>query len=463
MSAPLLLLAGTGLLAAIAAAGKGHSMWSPLVSALGAGLLGAFALMVSVDLPFNIIGMPIKLTRTMVILGRTLTLADDIRAEIGFLYISSAFLFAGGWPAKAHRYLYPAGLLCLGLVAASLLVRPFVFAAIFLELAAIMCFLILATPEYPAWRGGLRLLSVYTLAMLAILLTGWMLEIAGIAGGATSLTSKATLLLGLGFAVLMAVPPFHLWLPPAADKAHPYGMAFVALVLQSAGLFFMLRFLDTYPWLRGNPGLYQAIRDAALIMIVLGGSLAVAQQTMTRMMAYSLVADFGVALLAVASGVPDGYQLALGITGARVVGLSVWALGLSVIWNRTDAQHGVIGAARRMPEAALAALIGAASLAGLPLTAGFPGRWGLLSILAPSDLMASLGVGLGILLLGGATLRWARKMLDGGESPERRPRPLGERLFLISGAGLCLLLGLFPQAMYPWIVRVAAGLSNLVP
>jgi formate hydrogenlyase subunit 3/multisubunit Na+/H+ antiporter MnhD subunit len=463
VSAPLLLVAGTVLVAAIAAAGRGHSLRSPLVSAIGAGLLGAFALLVAVDLPFNFLGLPVKLARTMVILGRSLTLTDDTRAEIGFLYLSGGFLFAGGWPAKAHRYLYPAGMLCLGLVAASLLVRPFVFAAIFLELAAIMCFLILASPEYPAWRGGLRLLSVYTLAMLAILLTGWMLEIAGVAGGATSLTSQATLLLGLGFAVLMAVPPFHLWLPPAADKAHPYALAFVTLVLQSAGLFFMLRFLDTYPWLRGNASLFHAIRDAALIMIILGGSLAVAQQTMARMMAYSLVADFGVALLAVASGIPAGYQLALGITGARVIGLSVWALGLSVLLSRIGGQQALVGAARRSPEAALAALMGAASLAGLPLTAGFPGRWGLLSILAPADLMASLAVGLGILLIGGATLRWARRLLAEGEGLPPRPATLAERLFLISGAGLCLLLGLFPQAMYPWVVRVVAGLTNLVP
>jgi len=67
------------------------------------------------------------------------------------------------------------------------------------------------------------------------------------------------MLLILSFAILMAVPPFHLWISAAAQRANPHSMAFVIFILQSAGLFFALRFLDGFPWLRMATLAYQAL------------------------------------------------------------------------------------------------------------------------------------------------------------------------------------------------------------
>jgi len=123
-----------------------------------------------------------------------------------------AFLLPAAWLVNVSRFFPSVALLILAIVAASLMVDPFVFAAVFIELAAMGAVFVLVTQKHPRSTGATRMLILYTFAMLSILFTGSLLEVAGITSATPVLAMRVTFMLGFGFAILMTVPPFHLWL-----------------------------------------------------------------------------------------------------------------------------------------------------------------------------------------------------------------------------------------------------------
>jgi multicomponent Na+:H+ antiporter subunit A len=301
--------------------------------------------------------------------------------------------------------------------------------------------------------------------MLVTLFTGWLLENAGVTSITPELAGRAMLLLGLGFSILMLVPPFHFWLPATSVGAHPYALALVALTLQSSGLFFLLRFMDTYAWLRELPAAYQFLRAAGEVLLFFGGLAALVQSRFSGMLAYALLSDFGVSLLAVGLGTAEGFQLALGMSAARVVSLAVGTLGISVLIREKGAldRRSAQGAAQRRPLTAACAVLGALGLAGFPLTPGFPGRWAMLTHAGAVGLPVGAAILTGTLLVSAAALQWGRAFLTGSAAGEQPGLPAGQRIFLSSALALSSLLGLFPQLTFPWVVTALAGLTNLIP
>ena len=222
------------------------------------------------------------------------------------------------------------------------------------------CVLILVPPGSRSERGVLNLLVLYTMAMMAILFTGWLLENAGVTSVTPELALRVILLLGLGFAILLFVPPFHYWLPSIVEKVSPYSLAFVAIILQSSGMFFLLRFLDNFAWMRADPLISSAIQIAGIIMIVFGTIVAVAQVSFLKIAVYVLVADIGVSLLAIGSGFDFGTEIAVGLSSVRVFGLALWGLGAALM-SKSGYSIGA-GRAALLPTAA--ALLGVLSPGG---------------------------------------------------------------------------------------------------
>jgi formate hydrogenlyase subunit 3/multisubunit Na+/H+ antiporter MnhD subunit len=323
VSAPLILTIGSILLAAVIPFLRLRREVVVAIAVLGAAALGAFALLMPIEEALSMGSTGVRVDGTWMILGRALTLDDGNRAAVGFLYLIGAFLIGGTWMTERSRYLPSVGLIMVYVVTASLMVRPFLFAALFIELAAMGAVLILVEGRFQARKGALRLLILYTLGMIVLLWAGWLMETGGITSGAAQEARQATTYLALGFAILLSIPPFHIWLPTAGDETKPYGLMFVAVVLQSAGLFFLLFFLNQYPWLRQNENLFEGARLVGAAMVVFGGAMAIAQRKFSKMMAYALLADFGVIVIAVGTGQAEGYELARGHSGTRAISLAV--------------------------------------------------------------------------------------------------------------------------------------------
>lgn len=456
MNAPATLLILAGLLGFASFLARRRPVLSAAIAGVGAVLLGLLALGVSLDSPIQWMGGSLKISGTWTLLGRSFVLEDGNRASVSFIFLAGAFLLAGSWAAFAVPYLPSFGLTMVACVAASLMIRPFLYAAPFLEIAAIGGCLLLVGERPQSHRAGLRLLTFYTLAMMALLLTGWMLGTAGVTSATEQAADRVFLLLAVGLAVLLIVPPFHSWLSAGAEASDPYTLVFVVVVLQSAGLFLFLGFLDSFPWLRESAELASRLRGAGLVTIIFGTLWAASQKSAPRLIAYAVVADVGVTLVLLSAGRAPAYQIALGMAGSRAIGLAVWALGAANL-NPGVPRAGITG---RL--AALASLAGAASVAGAPLTAGFPGRWAALELLGRADPWAGgLMVG-SILVLTVSVLRRVE-----GPQPVAEPEPGGRdpalRFFLAGGVVFVLALGVFPQLLYPWVIRAAQGLKNLMP
>jgi hypothetical protein len=67
-------------------------------------------------------------------------------------------------------------------------------------------------------------------------------------------------------------------------------------------------------------------------------------------------------------------------------------------------------------------------------------------------------------ILGGVMVfRWMSVLLAEAGSAHERVIDQGPRFFFVSGIVMVVVIGLFPQVLFPWIVRAIAGMSNLVP
>ena len=436
-------------------------MASALAAAIGAGSIAAFVLLVPFDEAFLFGEISIKFASEWIVLGRMFSLSANVRPLIGFLYLAGAFLLPAAWLVNANRFFPSVALLILVIVAASLMVDPFVFAAVFIELAAMGAVFVLVTQQHPRSTGATRMLILYTFAMISILFTGSLLEVAGITNATPVLAMRVTFILGFGFAILMTVPPFHLWLPKSAEESDPYILVFILIILQSAGFFFLLRFLDSYVWLRELTFIYDGIRIAGIVTTILAVLLSASQRDVKKLMAYALLVDLGVILIAIGSGTEDAFRLALSLSAVRVIALGVLALGLSYLCNSDRLASQMRGVGYKMPFAAAAFLVGLLSVAGTPLTAGFPGRWSLLTEVLQADGLAAGTVLFSMVGLGVLVIRWAAILFGRGDGDEIIVVSKEPRIFLLGGILLLLLLGLFPQLVFPWVEEVASGLANL--
>jgi formate hydrogenlyase subunit 3/multisubunit Na+/H+ antiporter MnhD subunit len=461
MNAPLGLFVLSILVSLIAFFLRNRPRWSGTIAALGTAGLAFVVLFIGFDEPFGVLGLSLKLSSRWVLLGRSFNLGPEIRPMIGYLYLSGAFLIAPSWLIKAPRYFYALGPLILAAVAASLMVQPFLFAAVFIELAAMGAVLVIVAPGSRSTSGGLRLLTLYTLAMIAILITGWQLETGAVTSAGQDLARRMTMMLGLGFGILLAIPPFHIWLPEAVRQSNPYVVAYIVVILQAAGLLFLFRLLDTYPWLRDSRGLLEAIQWAGAAAVLLGALWASSQRDARLLTIYALLADLGVMLVAIGNGTDAGLRLALVMSASRVLSLGVLSLALTQLSMFNSAN--LRGAGYRWPLASTTFLVGLLSLIGFPLTAGFPGRWSLLSGIGGIPLPVAIVIFGSMALLSIVALRWAFLLFSPDEDMKTRTSPTGERIFMMGGLILTVLLGIFPQAIFPWVVETVVGLTRLFP
>jgi len=177
----------------------------------------------------------------------------------------------------------------------------------------------------------------------------------------------------VGIAFKFGAVPFHMWLPDVYQGARSPVTLYIASAPKLAALALTLRIL-----VDGLGGLHEVwqgmIMVLAVLSLVVGNIVAIAQTNIKRMLGYSAIAHVGFILIAVFTGSQDGYAAALFYTLTYVV-MAAGALGMVILLSRKGFEAENLadfkGLNARSPWFALMMLFFMFGMAGVPPWVGF--------------------------------------------------------------------------------------------
>ncbi len=424
-----------------------------LLSVLGGSSATALALIaqfVPIELAMKLGPLSLKIDSSLTILGRVLLIQPSEGRLLTLIYGAAALWFFGAEAAKTAPRLVPIGFMIIALMVASIAVEPFLYAALFIEMAILLAIPMLTSIRKPPGRGVVRFLIYQTLAMPFILLAGWLLAGVEASPGDLALAAQSGAMLGLGFAFLLAIFPLYSWIPLLLEEKSPYLVGFLLWILPTTTIIFGAGFLDRYSWLRSSPQLILALRYIGLLMVVTGGVFAAFQRHLGRIMAYGAIAETGFALLALSLDFRLGIPIVFLLIPARALGLAVWSLSLTIIRENVETMR--FGAARGVlrvtPLAGAGMIVATLSTGAFPLLAGFPARLALWEGLSRISIGSALWMMVGIIGLLTSAFRSLAVISLAEEYSSWEPRESSAQMLML-GLGVIglFILGLFPQTV----------------
>lgn len=187
------------------------------------------------------------------------------------------------------------------------------------------------------------------------------------------------MIVGIGFK--LALVPFHMWAPDVYEGASSPVSAFIASVSKGSVVALLLRLFmiaDLYRYEK----IMLAFTVIAVLSMLIGNLLALMQKNVKRILAYSSIAHLGYLLVAFIAGKGMGIQAATFYITIYIVTI-LGAFGIITIVSHSDSEAADIesykGLFWRRPFLAAIFTIFLLSLAGIPLTAGFIGKYFLLT------------------------------------------------------------------------------------
>src|SRR5919106_1039672 len=355
----------------------------------------------------------------------------------------------------------------LGTVLATNLIQFYVF----FELMLVPSFFLIAFYGYGARRRIALMFFFWTHVGAVVLLIG-LLAMGFFAGGFDFDTIKANagnipaqwlplivfaLVIGLG--VKLAAFLLHIWLPYAHAEAPTPVSALLSPAMIGIGAYGLLRL-----WIEllAGTGSYEQyslyINMWGLATMIYGGAMALMQDDIKRVLAYSSISQMGYILFGLSS------ESILGITGGTMMyvthGLGKAILfmmaGSIILQTGTRSMSKLGGLAGKMPYTAVIAMIGALTIIGIPPTSGFMAEWilfnGVLQTAAAEmDPLRTTMFALGILatVLSSAYILWMYKRIFFGKIPEQLAHVRDSNRYITATmavfAAMTLIIGVYPD------------------
>jgi proton-translocating NADH-quinone oxidoreductase chain M len=355
----------------------------------------------------------------------------------------------------------------LGTVLATNLIQFYVF----FELMLVPSFFLIAFYGYGARRRIALMFFFWTHVGAVVLLLG-LLAMGFFAGGFDFDTIRANasnipaqwlplivfaLVMGLG--VKLAAFLLHIWLPYAHAEAPTPVSALLSPAMIGIGAYGLLRL---WMELLTGTGSYEQyslyIGMWGLATMIYGGAMALMQDDIKRVLAYSSISQMGYILFGL------GSESILGITGGTMMyithGLGKAILfmmaGSIILQTGTRSMSKLGGLAGKMPYTAVIAMIGALTIIGIPPTSGFMAEWilfnGVLQTAAAEmDPLRTTMFALGILttVLSSAYILWMYKRIFFGKIPEHLAHVRDPNWYITATMGvlaaLTLIIGVYPD------------------
>lgn len=263
----------------------------------------------------------------------------------------------------------------------------------------------------------------------------------------------AIVLLATGFLIKAGAAGVHVWLPGCYAEADDDLSAMLSAVVSKVAIFGI--FTVTYLAIRSEMGLELAyvLGWIGLITTLVGALMALQQDDIKRMLAYSSMSQLGYIITAIALMSHLGWVTAFYLIANHLMVKGVLFLAVAGVILRTDRRllddNG--GLAREMPFTFASVLVAIVSMSGLPPLAGFGGKWLLLSAMVekgwyPLAAVAVVATFIGFLYmfhLVHAVFLGSRKT-DHAAIGEAPPTLLIPQFVLIAGI---LILSFFPKLL----------------
>jgi len=380
---------------------------------------------------------------------------------IGFLAIVFSLQYMDRYTAKPKYYA-----LFMLLVAGMngvVLTGDFFNLFVFLEIASIASYALVAFGcEHEELEASFKYLilsgvaSTFILLGIAILysLTGT-LNMADVARSIGAMTSNsavlfATSLFIMGFGLKAALVPFHPWLPDAHPAAPaPISAMLSGVLIKALGVYALTRLIFNIFGL--SPLISSVLMVLGGLSMVVGGLLAIGQDDLKRMLAYSSISQIGYVIVGLALGTPLGvlgglFHLINHATFKSLLFLSSGAIEYSTDTRKLSMMGGL---GQRMPVTTTSATVGFLSISGIPPLNGF---WSKLIIVialvqAGHYIFASVAVLVSFLTI--LYFMRVQRNLFFGDLPAKLAKitevPSLMRISLVVLAIMCLAMGL----LYP--------------
>ncbi|MFV3387478.1 NADH-quinone oxidoreductase subunit NuoN [Pseudomonas sp. NY15364] len=273
----------------------------------------------------------------------------------------------------------------------------------------------------------------------------------------------------IGLAFKLSLVPFHLWTPDVYEGAPAPVAAFLATASKVAVFAVLLRLYQISPAMSGG-WLSELLTLIAIASILVGNLLALLQNNLKRLLGYSSIAHFGYLLVALIASKGLAVE-AVGVYLATYVLTSLGAFGVITLMSTpysgrdADALYEYRGLFWRRPYLTAVLTVMMLSLAGIPLTAGFIGKFYVIA----AGVEAQLWWLLGAMVLGSAIgvfyyLRVMVTLFMREPNLHRHDAPFdwGQRaggIMLLVVALLAFFLGVYPQPLLELVQQ--AGLVAL--
>jgi multicomponent Na+:H+ antiporter subunit D len=296
-------------------------------------------------------------------------------------------------PRERHYLFYAAYLLCMTGLAGMTVTGDAFNIFVFLEISSLSSYALISQGRTSrALTSAIQYLIMGTLGGTFVLLGIGMLYMVT---GTLNLVDMANLLaelgpnrtvlvamacLGVGLAIKLAVFPLHIWLPNAYTYAPAVVTAFLAATATKVAYYVLVRFAFTVFHVNehfADNHLEMIFMALGLAAMFAGSLVAIYQDNIKRMLAYSSVAQIGYLIVGLS------LENERGLTGGlvHVFNHAVMKCGLFLVLAcvlvrmGSTRLHAFEGLGRRMPLTFAAFVVGGLSMVGVPLTVGFVSKW----------------------------------------------------------------------------------------
>jgi formate hydrogenlyase subunit 3/multisubunit Na+/H+ antiporter MnhD subunit len=415
-------------------------------------LLALAASILETEAVINLGPLSVKLESSYQILGRQFLLVDQDREVLILVFFLAWVVFLLTPLIEVGELLIPIGLIISGLIVASLSVDPFLYAALFIEMVVLFSVPLLVAPGKRVSKGALRFLSYESLGVPFLLYSDWMLAGSEGSPGDFERVLRAAILLGAGFAFLLAVFPFHSWLPMIFEEVHPYAAAFVAVFVLIVASLFSVELFNRFAWLRSSENFLLVLRIGGLTMLLIGGLWAAFSDHLGRGIGFGLMVFTGLLLLSLSLSLEPGLDYYFSFLRTSALAIMVWSSCLSVL---ASGRQGLTlsdlrGAGRILPLPAAGLVLACLILAGYPVLTGFAEIASLLGELSLASVAVAgiAAVGLTGIAAHGLRALWYLVSLDqdatdGSTIAAAKQDMLpGQQVLLLIGIVVMLLAGM---------------------